>query len=132
MLRELRATEREEFQKARLGAQGGVHSAEQYLIRILGEEVGGRIHLGRSTGDLDEVGRRFAVCRHLLDLMEALNTLRRTLLAQARVYADAVMPGYTQGQHAQPTTFGHWLSMWACVFARDVARCRALYERINL
>jgi len=22
--------------------------------------------------------------------------------------------------------------MWACVFARDVARCRALYERINL
>src|SRR5262245_41713440 len=45
MLRELRATEREEFQKARFSAQGGVHSAEQYLIRLLGEEVGGRIHL---------------------------------------------------------------------------------------
>ncbi|MBI3711212.1 MAG: argininosuccinate lyase [Proteobacteria bacterium] len=132
MLRELRGTEAEGFEKTRFANQGGVHSAEQLLIRKLGEEIGGQLHLGRSTGDLDEVGRRFAVRQHLLDLIGALNPLRRTLLDRAREHADTVMPGYTQGQHAQPTTFGHWLSMWANVFARDVARFRALYERVNL
>src|SRR5690349_4078618 len=56
MLRELRGMEAQGIARAR--GEGGVHSGEQYLIRRLGEEVGGRMHLGRSTGDLDEVGRR--------------------------------------------------------------------------
>ena len=132
MLRALRDMEKSGMEKVRHEVQGGLHSGEQYLIRRLGEDVGGRMHLGRSSGDLDEVGRRMAVRKHLLELLSALNTLRRTLLRRADEHADTVMPGYTQGQHAQPTTFGHWLSMWALVMERNFDRLRSLYQRVNL
>src|SRR5690606_20510899 len=42
------------------------------------------------------------------------------------------MPGYTHGQHAQPTTLGHWAAMMERSFARDVARLHSLWERLNL
>ena len=52
MLRVLRESEREGTEKVRLRVGGGNHSGEQLLIRQLGEDVGGRIHLGRSSGNL--------------------------------------------------------------------------------
>ncbi len=132
MLRALRVMEAKGMEKTRHEVQGGLHSGEQYLIRALGEEAGGRMHLGRSSGDLDEVGRRMAVRKHLLDLLASLNAFRRTLLRRADEHAETVMPGYTQGQHAQPTTLGHWLSMWALAMERNFDRLRSLYGRVNL
>lgn len=132
MLRALREMEDEGVQAARLRVQGGAHSGEQYLIRALGEDVGGRMHLGRSSGDLGEVARRMTAREHLLALMSALNQLRETFLELAAAHLDTVMPGYTHGQHAQVTTLGHWASMWDRVFARDVARCLDLYRRNNI
>jgi len=131
MLRELRAMEAEGILAVRMRVQGGSHSAEQYLIRVLGEAVGGRIHLGRSSGDLSEVGRRYTIRQHLLRHMGNLNRFRRVLVEIAPQHLSTVMPGFTHGQDAQPTTFGHWLSMWACVFERDFARAGALYQRVN-
>jgi argininosuccinate lyase len=132
MLKELRAMETEGFDKVRSSVQGGVHSGEQYMIRRLGEDVGGRMHLARSSGDLDEVGRRMAVRRHMIDLMTLLLPLRRTLLRRAAEHSETIMPGYTQGQHAQPTTLGHWLSMWALVMERNFERLKALYPKVNV
>lgn len=131
MLRSLRDMEESGIQPGRLKVQGGVHSGEQYLIRALGEDVGGWIHVGRSTGDLGEVSRRIAIRAHLLKYMDALNSLRQALLLTAPRYFDVVMPGYSGGQNAQPTTYGHWLSMWACVFGRDFDRASELYTRVN-
>ena len=44
MLVALREMEREGIEKVRLAVGGGMHSGEYYLIRKLGEKVGGRIH----------------------------------------------------------------------------------------
>ncbi|MFC5834819.1 argininosuccinate lyase [Nonomuraea insulae] len=132
ILRAIREMEREGVSEARFRVQGGMHSGEQYLIRNLGEEVGGRIHLGRSSGDLGAVGRRIATRDHLLDTMEKINGFRAVLIELAPAYADVVMPGYTHAQNAQPTSFGHWLSMWVCVLGRDFDRLRQCYERVNM
>lgn len=131
MLRSLREMEARGVEKSRLESGGGMHSGEQYLIRRLGESVGGRIHLGRSSGDVGEIGRRVAMRTHILEFLPILNEFRKVLLNLADRHLETVMPGYTHGQHAQPTTFGHWLSMWACVFARDFARFSEFYKRLN-
>ncbi len=131
MLAAFRAMEAEGMEQARTEADGGMHSGEHYLIRKLGEAVGGRLHLGRSSGDLIEVARRLTFKRHVHRILAALLALRGTLLALAEEHLDTVMPGYTHGQHAQPTTFAHWVTMFELGFARDGARLLSFHDRLN-
>jgi argininosuccinate lyase len=115
--------------RARIG--GGLHSGEQYLIRILGEDIGGRFHLARSSGDLSSVAINTLQREKLLAVMRGVNALRRTLIDVARGHTDTILPGYSFGQHAQPMTLAHlWLS-WAANLARDFDRLHGAYRRVN-
>jgi argininosuccinate lyase len=116
----------------RLEVGGATHSGENYLIRRLGEEIGGQLHLGRSSGDLAEVGLRLTMRRYLLQILAGLVSFREQILPLSAAHDATVMPGYTHGQQAQPTTYGHWVAMWAQVMARDFERLSQLYERVNL
>lgn len=131
MLQALRRMEGEGISTARLRVQGGVHSGEQYLIRELGEAIGGQMNLGRSSGDLGEVARRMTIRMNLLRTMSGLNLLRETFVKLAARHLDTIMPGYTHGQIAQVTTLGHWASMWDRALTRDFQRCFELYGRNN-
>ncbi len=131
ILAALRRMESEGMEEARAHADGGMHSGEHYLIQTLGEAVGGRLHIGRSSGDLIEVARRVTFRAHVHRLLDALAAVRGVLLDLATVHRDSVMPGYTHGQHAQPTTFAHWCTMFEEVFARDAARLLSFHERLN-
>jgi argininosuccinate lyase len=126
-----RRMEGEGVEEARAWADGGMHSGEHYLIKTLGEEIGGRLHLGRSSGDLIEVARRIVFRNHVHRLLAALGVVRATLLDLAGQHTGTVMPGYTHGQHAQPTTFGHWATLFEEVFARDTARLLSFHARLN-
>lgn len=132
MLSGLREMEAEGIEQARMRVQGGSHSGEQYLIRKLGEEVGGRIHLARSSGDLGAVSNQVYWRDQLLLLIESINRYRAVLLEVAADHIETVMPGYTHGQSAQPTTFGHQLLAWERALARDVDRARGAYEHVNI
>ena len=132
MLTSLREMEMDGIEKVRLEVDGGIHSGEQYLINKLGEDIGGRIHLGRSSGDLDKVADRIKQRDKLLEVMDAVNGFRHILLKVAAEHVDTVMPGYTHGQHAQPTTFGHQLLAWAVTLSRDFKRLESALHRINL
>ena len=110
-LRGLRQMEAEGVVESRLRAGGGLHSGEQYLIRLLGEDIGGRFHLARSSGDLSTIGINTLQREKLLALMRAVNRLRRVLIELARNHTDTILPGYSFGQHAHPMTLAHfWLS----------------------
>src|SRR6516225_7528333 len=93
----LRRLESEGVVAARARVGGGLHSGEQYLIRILGEEIGGRFHLARSSGDLSSVAINTLQREKLLALMRAVNRLRRTLIDLARGHTDTILPGYSFG-----------------------------------
>ncbi|VTU45446.1 argininosuccinate lyase [Variovorax sp. PBL-E5] len=127
----LLAMEEEGVAEARNRVDGGMHSGEHYLIGTLGDDVGGYLHIGRSSGDLAEVARRLTVRNHVHRLMAALCEVRQALIELAGRHRDTVMPGYTHGQHAQPTTFAHWLTMFEAVFARDTARLMSFHLRLN-
>ena len=128
----LRHMEREGVDAVRLKHGGGLHSGEQYLIRTLGEEIGGRLHLARSSGDLSSVAINTYQRDRLLLVMEATNRLRRVLIRLALEHTGTVMPGFTFGQHAQPMTLAHlWLS-WAATLERDFDRLHGAFRRVNV
>jgi argininosuccinate lyase len=131
ILASLRRMEAEGIVEARTRVGGGLHSGEQYVIRDLGEDIGGRFHVARSSGDLSSVGINIQQRERLLAAMRAINRLRRTLLDLARRHTDSILPGYSFGQHAQPMTLAHlWLS-WVATLARDFARHAGAYQRVN-
>ncbi|MBI2206984.1 MAG: argininosuccinate lyase [Candidatus Rokubacteria bacterium] len=132
MLRALRDMEKDGVGEVRGRVGGGLHSGEQYLIRTLGEDVGGRLHLARSSGDLSSVGINVMQREKLLAVLRGVNGLRRVLLDLARRHTDTIIPGYSFGQHAQPMTLAHlWLS-WVTTLARDFERVHGAYRRINV
>ena len=131
MLAALREMEQRGVEKVRMEVGGGMHSGEYYLIRLLGYDVGGRIHLGRSTGDLSVVWRRVLERNKLLELAHRLNAFRATVLQVAEENLDVVMPGYTTSQHAQPITLGHQLMAWASILERHSERAMSTYQRVN-
>jgi len=131
MLKALREMEAEGVAVTRHAARGGLHSGEYYLTQRLGSRLGGQLHLGRSSADLAGVSRRILLRQLLSALVGELVTVRRVILRRAPEYLNTIMPAYTHGQHAQPTTVAHWLCMWASVFARDCERMLSCLQRIN-
>ena len=132
MLRVLRELERGDVEEARAATGEHWHAGEAILTQALGQEVGGKMHIGRSSGDLLNVTYRFTLRRKLLDLGLALNKFRDAVLRVAQLHLDTVMPAYTHMQHAQPQTFGYYLASWATAYDRDFQRLRQFFERANV
>ena len=82
---------------------------EAALERACGVENAGHMHTARSRNDIDITQYRMRLRREILDLVSAVNALRKVLLATARAHVATVMPGYTHTQPAQPTTLAHYL-----------------------
>ncbi|MEU7145705.1 argininosuccinate lyase [Nocardia sp. NPDC046473] len=107
-----------------------VHGAlERGLIDRVGTELGGRLRAGRSRNDqvatlfrmwLRDGVRRVAV--GVLDVVDALVT-------QAAAHPDAVMPGKTHLQAAQPVLLAHHLLAHAHPLLRDIDRLRDFDKR---
>ncbi len=105
---------------------------ESWVIERCGEEVGGKIHIGRSRNDLYATAYRMAIRRKLRAITEALVILAKQELALADRHVDTLMPGYTHLQHAQPITFGHYLTGHAQALSRDIERLEQAYAFTNL
>ncbi|MPY99624.1 MAG: argininosuccinate lyase [Actinophytocola sp.] len=106
-------------------ADEDVHTAlERGLLERAGVELGGKLRAGRSRNDqvatqfrmwLRDAARR--VTAGTLDVVDAL-------VSQAKAHPDAVMPGRTHLQHAQPVLLAHHLLAHAQALLRDVSRLR--------
>ena len=110
-----------------------LHTAiESVVIREIGEDVGGRMHTGRSRNDEVAACIRIALRSELFEVMRELIGLRRALLGKAAEHLETIMPGYTHLQHAQATTYAHYLLAHADAFARDFSRLIRAYECTNV
>ncbi|MBD3688951.1 argininosuccinate lyase [Nanchangia anserum] len=100
-----------------------VHTAlERGLLEELGEELGGKLRAGRSRNDQIATLIRMYLrieARHLADRVLALID---AILTQARGAGDAIMPGRTHLQHAQPVLVAHHLAAHAWPLVRDIER----------
>ena len=96
----------------------------------IGMPAGAWIHHGLTSTDVVDT----AWCWMLKDgaelILGAMNELIAKLQELAQQHRDTVMIGRTHGIHAEPTTFGAKVALWAMQVDRDRARMRAAREAI--
>ncbi|MFO7690243.1 MAG: argininosuccinate lyase [Cryobacterium sp.] len=110
-----------EFQPA--DTDEDVHSAlERGLIDIIGVEIGGKLRAGRSRNDQVATLVRMWLRDHSRILASQVIELIDALAAQAETHADAIMPGRTHLQHAQPVLLAHHLMAHCWPLVRDLDR----------
>ncbi|WP_296611946.1 argininosuccinate lyase [Sphingomonas sp.] len=100
----------------------------------LAEKVGpvaGRLHTARSRNDQVATDFRLWVRDAIDQVGAALGELQDALIARAEEHADAVMPGFTHLQSAQPVTLGHHLMAYHDMIARDRSRFADNRARMN-
>ncbi len=104
---------------------------EGELTRRVGD-AGKRLHTARSRNDQVALDDRLYLRGRVDELREQLKELIGVLADKAAQYKDAVMPGYTHLQRAQPITFGHHLLAYAEMFFRDLDRLADCRRRMNI
>jgi len=75
---------------------------------------------------------RMRLRESILPLLDATLTFCASLLEKAQAHRDAVMPGYTHNQHAQPMTFGHYLLGLYEPIHRACGQLEEAYDLTNL
>ena len=88
------------------------------------------IHYGLTSSDVGDT----VLCWQMTDaadlLIEESGRLLQTLLDLANTHRDTVMIGRTHGVHAEPTTFGAKVALWALQVDRDRTRLRAARDTV--
>ncbi|WP_439594109.1 argininosuccinate lyase [Microbacterium sp.] len=106
-------------------ADEDVHGAlEQALIAEVGAELGGKLRAGRSRNDQIATLVRMYLLDHSRTIAREILRVIDALVAQAEAHADAIMPGRTHLQHAQPVLLAHHLQAHAWPLVRDLERLR--------
>ena len=105
------------------------------FVQALAEAVGpaGRwIHFGMTSSDLLDTTLALQL-RDAADLvLSKLERLLGVVKARALEHRDTLCVGRTHGVHAEPTTFGHKLAVWAFELARDRERIRRARETVSV
>ncbi len=104
---------------------------ERELTARLGE-AGQKIHAGRSRNDQVLVALRLWLRDALAAVAVEAAATADALLDHAEQYDDLLMPGYTHGQRAMPTTAGLWAAAFAELLADDLAGLAEARDRANV
>lgn len=105
-----------------------IHSqVELLLTRRLGD-IGKKIHSGRSRNDQVLVDVKLFLKDEVLKLRSEVITLFETLQRLSERHKDILLPGYTHGQVAMPSSFGLWFGAYAEALADDMYMLRGAYN----
>ncbi|MEG0210183.1 MULTISPECIES: argininosuccinate lyase [Hafnia] len=109
-----------------------IHSwVETQLINKVGD-LGKKLHTGRSRNDQVATDLKLWCKNEIGELLQAVQQLQQALIVTAEANQDAVMPGYTHLQRAQPVTFAHWCLAYAEMLARDESRLHDTLKRLDV
>lgn len=106
-------------------------TVEKELIRRIGS-LGGKMHTARSRNDQVALDIRLYVRDEIIDVYNLVREMQRAVVEIAEENKDAVMPGYTHLQPAQPVLFAHAMLAFAWMFQRDVERLSDCLKRLNV
>ncbi len=103
---------------------------EARLADLIGEPAG-RLHTARSRND--QVATDFRLyLRDVIDMLTVqISDLQENLISKASIHAEAIMPGFTHMQSAQPVTFGHHCLAYVEMLERDKSRFEDARKRLN-
>ncbi len=109
-----------------------VHSfIESKLVEAIGD-AGRKLHTGRSRNDQVATAFRLWLRDEIDEVSVLIKDLQGAILDIAEGFRDAVMPGYTHMQRAQPILFAHWCLAYFEMLKRDRERLADVYRRVNV
>jgi argininosuccinate lyase len=106
------------------------NSRERFFVSRLGTDAGW-LHAGRPRREAVRIALRLHLRDQAVDLVEAGAALADVLARTAAEHSRTWMPDQTYLQHAQPSTFGHYLLSFAYPVLRDVRRLVEALAWIN-
>jgi adenylosuccinate lyase len=105
------------------------------FVQAVAEPLGppGRwIHFGLTSSDLLDTGLALQM-REACDLLvEKIDRLLAAVKGRALEHRETLCMGRTHGVHAEPTTFGHKLAVWAFELDRDRERIRRARAAVSV
>ena len=113
-----------------MGAEDIHTFVEMELTKRIGD-AGKRLHTARSRNDQVATDLRLYLRGQIDETIALVRDVIAALKDKAAEYADAVMPGYTHLQRAQPVTMGHYLCAYAMMLVRDAGRLADARKRLN-
>ena len=109
-----------------------IHSfVEARLVQLIGE-AGGKLHTGRSRNDQVATDLRIWLRDEIDHITLVIKNTQTALLDLAENNHEAVLPGYTHLQRAQPVLFAHWCLAYFEMLARDQERMADARQRANV
>ncbi|MCX6013768.1 MAG: argininosuccinate lyase [Chloroflexi bacterium] len=104
---------------------------ESRLAEIIGD-VSGKLHTARSRNDQVALDIRLYTKEVISETLKGIKQLQVALLDIAEANIDAIMPGYTHMQRAQPVLFAHHMLAYFEMLSRDVDRFNNLIMRVDV
>ena len=104
---------------------------EQVLTDRIGS-LGKKLHTARSRNDQVALDIRLYLRDEMKEILSMLKNLCEVMQKIAKENLDAVMPGYTHLQRAQPITFAHHICAYTQMILRDMDRIKDATKRMNL
>ncbi|MDX8359294.1 argininosuccinate lyase [Cytobacillus sp. IB215316] len=103
---------------------------EKMLIEEIGP-VGGKLHTGRSRNDQVATDMHLYLQKNVNEIILLICEFQAALVTQAEHHIEAIIPGYTHLQRAQPISFAHHLMAYFWMLERDKTRYKESLKRIN-
>ena len=108
-----------------------IHSqVELLLTRRLGD-MGKKIHSGRSRNDQVLVDVKLFLKDEILNIKEEVLALFDRLQKLSEEYKEVMLPGYTHGQVAMPSSFGLWFGAYAEALAEDMYMLKGAFNVVD-
>lgn len=108
-----------------------IHSfVENELTKRVGN-VGKKLHTARSRNDQCAVDLRLYSKKVLGEIKEDILNLIKVIIELAEENKKTIMPAFTHMQHAQVTSFAHYILSYAQMLKRDLERLYETNERLD-
>jgi argininosuccinate lyase len=109
-----------------------IHMNLEVALRERIGPLAGKVHTGRSRNDQVATDMRLWLRRTIDGLDRAVVEMERALVGLAARDGEAVLPGMTHIQPAQPVLFAHHLLAYVEMFERDRGRLSDCRRRANV
>jgi argininosuccinate lyase len=127
-------TSNQQIQAAIVASAPQAEDIHHFVELELTKEIGAlalKLHTGRSRNEQIATDMRLFVRDAIDTTLTGLHNWLTALITLAEQSGEAVMPGYTHLQRAEPVLIAHWLLAYVAMLERDFSRFTDARTRMN-
>ena len=124
-----------DIESGKLKIDMNAEDIHMFVETVLTEKIGDtgkKLHTARSRNDQVALDLRMYLKNKNIEIQNNIKNLVNVITVLAEENIDAVMPGYTHLQRAQPILFSHQILSYAFMLLRDLERLKECYKRTDV